>query len=323
MDLISVIIPVFNVEEYLGRCVESVAIQTYKNIEIILVDDGSTDACPQICETYAKKDDRIRVIHKKNEGLSSARNVGLDISQGKYIFFVDSDDFIAPHMFEILMNRIKYYNADVAICEFIRVDTKGQIVGKSIISHKEEVWSGRELLAKNILEKKNQYVVAWNKLYKRDIFKELRFPVGKIHEDEFVFHKICDKCDLVVITGEELYFYTQRKDSIMLSGNYEKRIDVLDAYVDRSLYMRQIKNLEMEKAYYETLRELHDLLLTYCQLLGYDHPKVNEKIKKMRRSLMYFLPVLCRYVAKGLKSSLGIVLLFFSPKTYGKVKKIL
>ena len=242
MDKISVIIPVYNVEKYLDRCIESVVNQTYKNLEIILVDDGSPENCPQICDEWTKKDDRIIVVHKKNGGLSDARNKGIDIASGTYICFVDSDDYISENMIEKLYNVLTEANAEISICNFRYVDESGNdCTDKKLFSNDnlpitDNVLSSFDILADKMFEPKNWYwVVAWNKLYKKELFDDIRYPVGKIHEDEYVIHKILIKCHNVACVSDMLYYYVQRNDSIMKSTKTNpRRIDYIEAYLLRA-----------------------------------------------------------------------------------------
>ena len=191
MPKISVIIPVYKVEEYLKRCVDSVIGQTLRDIEIILVDDGSPDNCPAICDEYAKKDDRVRVIHKKNGGLSDARNAGIDIAKGEFLGFVDSDDYIEADMYEYLYDLVKKENAEISMCEFFHC-YQGKEPEKNEKISVETVDS--ETAIYYVLESKKASLTVANKIYKREIFgSDLRFPVGKIQEDAFVIVDVLDR----------------------------------------------------------------------------------------------------------------------------------
>ena len=172
---ISVIVPVYKVENFLDRCVESIVGQTYENLEIILVDDGSPDNCPALCDAAAAKDARIRVIHQKNGGLSAARNAGLDAARGAWIGFVDSDDYIAPEMYEVLYQAVQSTGADLALCDYAEVDETGAPCLPPYTGLAQRIFTGRELLkrATNTMAQP-----AWNKLYRRAIFAQLRYPEG-------------------------------------------------------------------------------------------------------------------------------------------------
>ena len=236
-NLISVIVPVYKVEKYLKKCVDSIINQTYRNLEIILVDDGSPDSCPQMCDEYLKIDSRIKVIHQENGGLSAARNAGIRISNGEYIGFVDSDDYIVPTMYEILFNNIVEKNSDLAICNYKFVDEDGLPIHQQTESPiNDEILTGYETL-----EKLNEngwwyYITAWNKLYKRNIFDKIKFPEGKLHEDVFVAHEIFARCEKVVTMQEILYLYVQRQDSIMSGLKSIKHLDEAEAIASRCFF---------------------------------------------------------------------------------------
>ena len=188
--LLSVIVPIYGVEKYLSKCLDSIIAQTYLNIQIILVNDGSPDKCSQICEVYAARDNRIIVIHKENGGLSSARNAGIEKATGAYIAFVDSDDFIHPKMYEILIDNLERNDADISVSNLKKVyDEREEI--DSLGENKVFLYEKRDAM-RNFFDK-NLYVptvVAWTKVYKRELFSTIRFPEGKIHEDEFVTYKV-------------------------------------------------------------------------------------------------------------------------------------
>lgn len=209
--LISVIVPVYNVEKYLKRCVDSILVQTYKNLEILLVNDGCTDNCPAICNDYAARDSRIVVINKKNGGLSDARNAALDVAKGEYIAFVDSDDYLAADYIEYLYRLLEEHDADISMCAFKKV-YEGEALDVCI----EHVTC---LLAEEALEhllyQRKFTASAYCKLYKRSIFAEIRYPKGVYYEDLAIIHKVLDCCNKVVIGRQQKYYYYQRSNSIM------------------------------------------------------------------------------------------------------------
>ena len=184
MRKISIIVPVYQAEKYISKCIESIINQTYKNLEIILIDDGSMDSSGEICDRYGERDQRIVVVHNPNKGVSAARNCGLDIATGDYITFVDSDDWIHPRYLEFLYNGVCSSQGKISICEFVRTNK----------------WEEYPLLKKSSVdfvrteqyyfENNTNFIVAWGKLYHRDCFKGIRYPVGRIHEDEFTTYKI-------------------------------------------------------------------------------------------------------------------------------------
>ncbi len=240
---ISVIVPIYKVENYLHRCVDSIINQTYTNLEIILVDDGSPDKCPMICDEYAKKDSRIRVIHKKNGGLSDARNAGLDIATGEYIGFVDSDDYISVHFCKRLMNVMKVSDSDIVECEikkFKDTDKIGDIQNNKLDFITFNTYEAMEnLILNNILS-----VTVWNKLYKKDVIEKLRFKVGKTNEDDFYTYLAFDNANKISKLDEELYYYLQREDSIMGKNYKLNRLDEIEAKYERLKFIeKNYKNL--------------------------------------------------------------------------------
>ncbi len=231
-NLISVIVPIYKVEPYLRQCVDSIINQTYKNLEIILVDDGSPDRCPQICDEYAAKDNRIQVIHKENGGLSSARNAGLNIAIGDYIAFVDSDDYLDLTMYEELINEIILNKADVSVCNPLQV-MDGKVQNND--SHGErEIIEERELIWK-YLPSKLRFEV-WNKLFKREVIGETRFKNGQIYEDLYFDRCVFSRVHTIVYNDVFLYYYRFNRPGATNSFFNEKRFIIfkeLDEYITK------------------------------------------------------------------------------------------
>lgn len=231
--LISVIIPIYKVEDFLDECIASVVGQSYKNLEIILVDDGSPDNCPVICDEWALKDLRIKVIHKLNGGLSDARNVGIAVASGDYISFVDSDDWIDPKMYEMMMSAIETENADICSCGIMAsyANKQEQLKIHSVVGNSEDIL--------NMIYSDTAYPVAtWNKLYRRELWDEFCFPVGKICEDTFTTYLLVDRARKIVQIGDPLYHYRIRDNSIMTSAFCSKRMDEEEAWRCNYEYMK-------------------------------------------------------------------------------------
>lgn len=235
--LISVIVPIYKVEEYLERSVESIVNQTYKNLEIILVDDGSPDNCPKMCDDWAKKDNRIKVIHKENGGLSDARNAGLKIAKGKYIAFVDSDDWVEKNYILYLYKAIFDNNADLSACDVRIVPDGEEVTEVERIFHTSNVSSCEEALSQ-LIKGKRYRAVAWNKLYRREIVEYEYFEVGKLHEDEFYTYRIFDKCKRLIYVDIPLYNYRQRSGSIMAIQSI-RHLDGLEASFRRLSFLKE------------------------------------------------------------------------------------
>lgn len=233
-ECISVIVPVYNVENYLSDCVDSILAQTYGELEIILVDDGSTDGCGAICDEYVKKDFRVKVIHKKNGGLGDARNAGIQAAAGKYLAFVDSDDMLDQKMFEKLYDALKQANAQAAICGFQYMDDAGRCTEKCLAGEHSFLVSGKEV-QKRYFENYNAsmiYTVAWNKLYSRELFQQLRYPAGVLHEDEFLTMRVLYSVQKIAVIPYAGYLYRMREKSIMDRFD-ARRFQLFDAYISR------------------------------------------------------------------------------------------
>ncbi len=234
--LISVIVPVYQVKDYLDECIQSLSRQTWRNMEILLIDDGSTDGSSAICDRYAGKDSRLRVFHQGNQGLSGARNEGLRQAKGEYIAFVDSDDLVSPIYIEELYHLIRKYDADISVCDYSvnweTVDREHRNDLKSICLDSERMlmeWHGK---------RKRVETVVWNKLYRREILlssvQPALFPEGKLHEDVYVSHQIVQHARRIAVTEEKLYMYRQRESSIKNSGITEEGVrQNLDAQAAR------------------------------------------------------------------------------------------
>ena len=240
MPKISVIVPVYKVEQYLNRCVHSLINQTFDDIEIILVDDGSPDNSGSMCDVFAKQDPRIKVIHQKNKGLSGARNAGLLIARGDYISFVDSDDIVSNKFLEILLKVMIQQNADIVSCG--RVDVYEDKIPDRFKEVKSMKYSSQTILKEKALEylveNKIIFQTVWDKLYKREIIHGLSFEEGKLHEDEFFTWKVLLKCKRVAYVSAPLYYYFHRKGSIMETFS-RGRLDFLQARYERHLYIEQ------------------------------------------------------------------------------------
>lgn len=228
--LVSVVVPVYKVEQYLHKCVESILRQTYRNLEIILIDDGSPDSCPDICDNYADKDSRVRVIHKENGGLSDARNAGLKIATGEWVSFVDSDDWVEPDFIATLLEVAQKNSADISVCAYTKVydDKPGQ---KMAIGEQQKVMTSIEAMRDLLTYKKYGGVMTWNKLYKLSIFRDhnIEFPKGKIHEDNFTTYKTYYYANRIAYTDKPLLYYLQRSDSIMNRDFDDRRTYMIEA----------------------------------------------------------------------------------------------
>lgn len=278
-DLISVIIPVYKVEKYLKRCVDSVIGQTYKNLEIILVDDGSPDGCPAICNEYTKNDKRIKVIHKKNGGLSDARNAGIDKSSGKYITFIDSDDYVASDYVEYLYNLLKKYNTKVSACGF---DVFSGDFNKKINQNYKDSnnVSQREVIEK-MLYTDIYFISACGKLYAAGLFDDIKFPVGQMYEDLATTYKVYLKVDSIACGYEEKYLYCVREDSITKQKFSKSQYDMI---LNTKVMTNDIREKYPEFSDGCVARNFHAHFSTYCRLI-YDP----EECKKNKEWVLKYI----------------------------------
>lgn len=235
MSMISVIVPVYKVESYLDRCVQSVLCQSFPNFELILVDDGSPDNCGKICDEYAHKDNRIKVIHKENGGLSEARNYGIDSATGEWLFFLDSDDWIHPQTLEKLYKAATENNVLVSMCGYSETECESPAVD---IYEKAEMWLPKELYLKHRITS----TTAWAKLYKTDCFKNIRYPIGKLHEDEFVTYRILFEQEKIAFIDQPYYAYFINYEGIMKGGWKPQRLVIFEAFEEQLSFFKAKKD---------------------------------------------------------------------------------
>lgn len=242
-ELISIIVPVYKVEQFLVNCIDSILAQTYRNIEIVLVDDGSPDTCGEICDEYTRLDSRVQVLHKENGGLSDARNAGLKVANGEYVTFIDSDDVVDTQFVERLYESIKRNNADIAICEYVHVEEDyGEIPSIIIPQINESIYSNDDMLTKLYHhEEHGLEFVAWGKLYRKTLFdnNDIKYPVGKIHEDLFTTYKLVYYSNKITYLRENLYCYRNRQGSIMNEGFNIKSLDKVEANSEACLFFER------------------------------------------------------------------------------------
>ncbi len=312
-EIISVIIPVYKVEKYLNKCIDSIINQTYNKLEIILVDDGSPDNCPQICDEYSKKDERIKVIHKKNGGQSEARNWGLDIAKGKYIGFVDSDDYIKKDMIEVLYKNILEHNADISICNIIKVKEKSN---ENLENYDEiEIYNSTESIKQLLKQHITNYLP--NKLYRREIWDDIRLPEGKILEDMDVMYRLIEKANKIVATNKTEYYYFIRKDSSISQINVKVTKDLKEAVNKRYMYLSNkmpelidllnVTRIENIIQYHDNLSYCKDKEMYNSQEFTKEYNFYKEKFLKYSKKLLK---------GKSTRKKLEIYLLYYNRKLY-------
>ena len=276
---ISVIVPVFRVEKYLSRCVDSILGQTYKNIEVILVDDGSDDACPSICDHYAELDKRIRVVHRENGGLSAARNSGIAVSTGDIISLVDSDDYINMNMFADMMKELVEKDADIVMCDYKYayidgVDDQIKDQSRNAVITVTDGRSAQYKVAESY-ETRVTYTVAWNKLYRRELFDGITYPEGRIHEDEARTNRLLYRAKKIVYIEYPYYYYFQRKDSIIGKKVSKANLQLLDAYLDKLSFFREQNEKELW-----SIEAIHAMHMTCYLKQRFEEAKSDIKIRK-------------------------------------------
>lgn len=294
MPEISIIVPVYKVEKYLDRCVKSILAQTFTDFELILVDDGSPDNCPKMCDEWAKKDERIRVIHKENGGLSSARNAGLRVAVGKYIGFVDSDDWITKDMYATLHELIVQYRADIACGEIIRTVIEEEYVTER---EKEIREYSREEFAKFYFKAGTQETVHYvvNKLYKKEIASKMLFPEGLINEDVEGFFYALTNSEKIVTTTEVVYFYRENPNGISYKWFSKRQMDLLAVWKH---VWEESKKVNEQWEYYARINYYRAFFGLLCRLMLNDKKEDDlyieeknyllENLKKHKKDLLKF-----------------------------------
>lgn len=287
-DLISIIVPVYNVERYLEQCINSILCQTYPYLEIILVNDGSTDGSRKIAEKYQALDPRIILIDQEQGGAANARNNGLKISKGKFIIFVDSDDYICPDMVQYLLDHILAGHAQIAVCGYRKVNEEGELLDGCVNFPDIENISENELWNLYVSDEclRIYFVVLWNKIFQRKFLEDIKFRDGKHFEDEFFFDDIIHKTPRIVCAPEIKYYYRQRKNSLMGQRNIIYCPDFVEALIRRLEYLYQLK---IYQAANQTFGEAADVFFECCdsvKIIGENSAfskKVQEQGRRLRR----------------------------------------
>lgn len=315
-ELISIIVPCYNVEKYAERCIDSLINQTYSNIEIILVNDGSTDNTLNILKKMKNKDDRIVLIDQANAGLSGARNTGLINSNGNIVSFVDSDDFVDKFFIEKLYINMTINSADISACDYIYIDENNNI-WNNVKKKKEKIYSNIEALKDMFTGKQLIEVMTWNKLYKKSLFidNNIEFPVGKLHEDNFTTYKLFYHSNKISLITDKLYYYLQRSNSIMGKKFNEKRLDILIS-IDETRKFLIDNNCKSMLKYYETYKILVELnLITNMYRDNYREKKLNELIDDIKdnyKKIMFDFSI-------SIKEKIKIIILLNNKELFQKI----
>lgn len=304
---VSIIVPIYNTRIWLSECIESLLGQTFsEKFEILLVDDGATDGSAEICDAYAAKDTRIRVFHQENQGLSAARNTGIDQARGRYYCFVDSDDTVRQGYLQKLYDACEENDAYMAICALESVQEGGTSFTEPDITPPQEpgVFCGKDLLNYFYTPDGIYYTVAWNKMYHCEMWKLLHYPVGRLHEDDFVAHRLFWRCDKVVCLPDVLYNYRLRDGSICRSALKPQAFDAVDGLADRyRFYVENRADRDVIDAAYAACWRRY---LFLCGKVRQDPtPELVNAISKeqfLMQGLIRYLPN-CRHMKMGEKLS--------------------
>lgn len=311
--LISIIVPVYQVEKYLKKCVCSIISQTYRNLEVILVDDGSTDNCPALCNQFQVDDNRIKVIHQKKGGLSHARNVGLKFATGDFISFVDSDDWLEPNMYKVLMTALMQTNADIAVCDRY-IETENTTSNPSKVKSGEiKLYSPEEALRMIIKDENILHDTVWNKLYVRKVLSNINFPDGKIHEDILWTAKVVGNSRLLVCISSPLYHHLHRSDSLSQNKDLtirrildkiqmvKQRLEYIQEHYPaleklaimkfQNMYCYEYYNISMNKHLLDGDGKIrHELHRQFCQLGSHNNWNFDGLYTTLGRNLFQFSP---------------------------------
>lgn len=312
MPAISVIVPVYKVEPYIHKCVDSILGQTFSDIQVILVDDGSPDTCGDICEEYAKKDERVQVVHKENGGLSDARNAGIPFAKGEYVIFLDSDDYVEKDMLEYLYTNIKKARADMATCGIYEV-YKDRIEAQE--EEEDFVCSGEEAF-RCILRGHTIRGEIWNKLILKSCMEDLRFPKGRLYEDIYYTVDLMQRVKTVAVGTKPKYYYLHREDSITGRAYRPQLFDIIDGYT---------KNYRVVKKAFPALEKEAQCLWIWSRfivldkMLMEDDFRTLEGYKELKRFIRRHLFVILRNPYFQKKRKISAFVLFLNVRLYRRL----
>lgn len=313
MNLLSVIVPVYNVENYLNKCIFSILNSSYKEIELILIDDGSNDKSAEICNEWKTRDKRIKVIHKENRGAGAARNTGLEVASGDFITFVDSDDYISKDMYKCLMSYFNE-NIDIVECDYeVVYDDNFEFGCDSSKSEKYSMYNAFKLHIQDKLFKQ----LIWNKIYRKKIVEGIYFPLGKKIDDEYWTYKAIGKANNLIHINKKMYAYRQSQSSVMHLLNEDNRIEAIDAKVERHKYVlnniRELKNISLINLWISCL---------YQEQICIRNLKNSNKIEKYCEDILKTYPLDFKTV-EGAKMKFWLTLYKVSSKNTCKIRNLL
>lgn len=312
MPEISVIVPVYKVEKYIHKCVDSILHQTFSDMEVILVDDGTPDKCGEICDDYAKKDSRVTVVHKENGGLSDARNAGMPLAKGNYIIFIDSDDYIETDMLEYMYQRLVEAKADMATCGLYEVYAdriEQQEEGRDFVCSGEEAF-------RCILQGHTIRGEIWNKLIRRSCIEDLRFPKGKLYEDIYFTVDMMQRIQTVAVGTKPKYYYLHREDSITGQAYRPQLYDIIEGYT---------KNYQEVQKHFPALMEEAECLWLWSRFIVLDKMLLEEHYQKID-GYQEMVSFIRKHIGSILKNKffnthrkISAIVLFFNVGLYRKL----
>src|SRR5690625_3214033 len=319
---LSIIVPLYNTGKLLSTCLDSILAQTFEHFELILVNDGSTDNSGEICNDYANKDRRVKVIHKKNGGTSSARNAGLEIAKGDYIGFVDSDDYINKYMYEKLYKNAIKHSSDIVLCRYKEVyGFENNLINNTVEEKDAQHFINLSAIKQMYVNKSTYiaYVVPWNKLYKRQLFENIRYETGNIYDDETVAHKLLYESKKITVITSSLYFYNQREGSQMNSSFHIKRFDKIYALKEREKYFRDRGELDIHQ---DALMHYMDMFFWYYYLAKSNLTDIDKELKKLKGTFNNSLIQLLKLKKISRRQKFMLILFYVSPYLYESFRDI-
>lgn len=318
---ISIIVPIYNIEHLLPKCVDSILSQTFTNFELILVDDGSTDKCGKLCDEYASTDSRVKVIHKKNGGVASSRNAGLETAEGIYIGFVDNDDYINKYMFETLYYNAITHSSDIVVCDYRNVDEdKHCDTGDFNSDYRLQSFNNIEALDFIYMNKnKPTFIYPWNKLYKRSLFEDIKYEFGNMYDDETVAHKLLYNSKKITYIHSELYYYVKRRGSQINTPFHIKKFDRIYALKNREVFFRNKKEYDLHQ---KALQHYMETFFWYYYMAKSNLRDVNKELKKLKRTFDKSLIYLLRHKEIGWKQKLMCIVFSIHPLLFELIKNV-
>ena len=296
--MISVIVPVYNVEPFLKKCVDSIINQTYRNIEIILIDDGSPDTCGQICDEYAKTDSRFTVIHQENQGLAETRNIGIEHALSPYIMFVDSDDWVTADFCEQAYQLIVQRDVDIVFFGFTKL--KNGKVMKNPFPNKPEGYKTKKEAIELILSNSGNFV--WNKIYRKELFEGIRYPKGRFYEDVAVTHKLVLKATKIWYSHKRMYYYRYREGSIVTTRSQKRKDDAFEMTMEQIKTLRSIEEMR-------TIANEMVLVLYFSYCISYEKDTSDERYCLTEKTIMALKPNIPQFFSR--KQKIALILFWY------------